>query len=439
MKKKSKSFLLILFYLILIFLPVLVFFFFEMPARREFWRDFSVMLGFVGFSMAGMQFIPTTRLKILANVFDLDKVYKTHHFLSVLSVLLILVHPLILVLDNPNVLLLFNPFTAPWRAQAGWIGLAGFLLIAITSIYRNELRIDYNVWHVLHLLFTILIMVFGLVHIFKVNYYASSIPMRIAWIIEVFVWCIMIITFRVIKPARIKKKPFAVKQVITELPDTWTMVLEPVNHAGMQFKAGQVAWISINSSPYTLHRNPFSFSGSSEKPSELRFTIAGLGDFSSSVGKLKGGEIVYIDGPYGSFSLDDEETKTGLVLIAGGIGVAPVFSILKSLEDRKDQRPVYLFYGNYDEESIIFYSAIEKMKKSLNLKVIHVLEKPQGKISCESGFITRSLLEKSLPADKSGLYFFQCGPLPMIKAIKGYLHQIDIHADQVRSEEYEMA
>ncbi|NMC58672.1 MAG: oxidoreductase, partial [Candidatus Methanofastidiosa archaeon] len=192
-------------------------------------------------------------------------------------------------------------------------------------------------------------------------------------------------------------------------------------------------------SPYTLHRNPFSFSGSSEKPAELRFTIKELGDFSSSIGKLKGGETVYIDGPYGNFSLDDAKTKTGLVLLAGGIGIAPVFSILKSLEDRKDQRPVYLFYGNYDEESIIFYSEIERMKKTLNLKVIHVLEKPQGKITCESGFITRALLEQSLPAEKSGLHFFQCGPLPMIKAIKSYLHQMGIHTGQIHSEEYEMA
>ena len=98
MKKKVFSFLFLTFYLILIFLPLLVYFLFRLPGQRSFWRDFSVMLGFVGFSMAGMQFIPTARLKVVANTFDLGKVYKAHHLFSVLSVVLILLHPLILLL-----------------------------------------------------------------------------------------------------------------------------------------------------------------------------------------------------------------------------------------------------------------------------------------------------------------------------------------------------
>ncbi|MHB8806558.1 MAG: ferredoxin reductase family protein [Anaerolineaceae bacterium] len=439
MTKQIKNLLFILIYLILIFLPLLVFLIFELPYTRSFWRDCSVMLGFVGLSMAGFQLIPTTRLSFLADFFDMGKVYKMHHVLSVLSVMLVLVHPVILLVNNPNILLLFNPFTAPWWTQAGWIGLVSLLLIAITSVYRKEIKLGYNVWHGIHTLLTLGIVVFGLIHIFKVNYYSAIMPMRIAWIVEIAIWAVMIAIIRVLKPLQIKCHPYSVQKVITEVSNVWTLVLKPDGHAGLHFKAGQVAWINITSSPFTLHRNPFSFSGSAQAKGELHFTIKALGDFSASIGNLKGGETVYIDGPYGNFSLDTDETKKGLVMLAGGIGIAPIMSILRTLADQEDKRPLTLFYGNYNEENIIFFTELEKLKKVLNLTVVYVLEKPIGKIPCESGYISQAILERYLPVDKKDLYFFQCGPLPMINAMEPHLQHLGISKKHIHSEEYEMA
>ena len=376
MKKQTIRFIALLFYVLLIFLPLIVFFLFPMPPGREFWRDFSVMLGFVGLSMAGMQFIPTARLKIFADVFDMDNIYSTHHLVSVLSVALVFAHPVILLINNPYILLLLNPFTAPWRAQAGLIGLAALVLIAITSVLRKEVKISYDGWHLIHDLLAAAIAVFALIHIFKVNYYSSYPAMKWAWIIEVVIWGAMTVYLRVIKPAQIMKKPFTVKQIIEEAKDTWTLVLSPKGHSGLDFSAGQVAWININSSPFSLNKNPFSISGSAHNKGELRFSIKNLGDFTSSIGKLVGGETVYVDGPYGSFSLDDPATKHGLVLLAGGIGIAPMMSILYSLSEQNDNRPVYLFYGNFNEESILFKKELDRLDQCMNLTIVHVLEKP---------------------------------------------------------------
>lgn len=439
MTKQHKAVFFILIYLILIFLPLLVFVIFELPYLRSFWRDFSVLLGFLGLSMAGLQLIPTTRLTFLADIFDMGKVYKMHHLLSVISVAFVLVHPFILLVNNPNILLLFNPFTAPWWTQAGWIGLFSLLLIAITSVYRKELKLDYNVWHAIHTLLTLVIVVFGLIHIFKVHYYSATMPMRIAWIFEIAVWLVMIVITRLLKPLQLKKHPYTVSQIITEVPQVWTLVLKPAGHAGMAFKAGQVAWITVNTSPFTLHRNPFSFSGNALLKDEVRFTIKALGDFTSTLGDLKGGEIAYVDGPYGNFSPDDEQTKKGLVMLAGGIGIAPILSILHTLAAQKDRRPLFLFYGSYDEENIIAYQDIEKLKKELNLTVVHVLEKPAKRIPCENGYISQAILERYLPAEKQDLYFFQCGPLPMLKAMQPILKHLGIFKKQIHSEEYEMA
>jgi len=439
MNKKTKSLLALVIYILLIFLPVIVFFVFPMPEGRQWWRDLSVLLGFLGLSIAGLQFIPTARIRFLGDVFDLDRIYKSHHMLSVFSVLLVFLHPVLLVINNPYTLLLLNPFTAPWRAQAGIIGLLGLILIAISSVFRKELRLGYNAWHAIHDLLAIAIAIFALIHLVKVNYYMSTPAMQAAWIVQAIIWIGLTLYVRLFKPLYIKRHPFIVTEVIEELPDTWTLVLHPDGHEGLDFNAGQVAWLNIRSSPFTLHRNPFSISGSAHHKDELRFAIKNLGDFTKNIGDLKGGETVYVDGPYGSFSIDHPSAKKGLVLLAGGIGVAPIMSILHTLADTNDQRNVYLFYGNRDDQSIAFFDEIETLKGRLNLTVKHVLEEPSKKIACESGFITLELLQNTMPDDYTEYHYFICGPLVMIDVMEKYLQTPQISRTQITSEKYEMA
>jgi len=439
MNKKNKSVLALIIYLLLIFLPLIVFFVFPMPPRRELWRDLSVMLGFVGLSIAGLQFLPTARIPFLSDVFDLDGIYKVHHFLSVLSVLMVFLHPVLLLVNNPYTLLLLNPFTAPWRAQVGIIGLFALVLIAITSVLRKELKLDYNVWHGIHDLLAIGIAVFALIHLVKVNYYMAMPAMQICWIIEAVIWIGVTIYVRILKPLAIKQRPYTISKIIKELPGTWSIHLKPSGHAGLDFNAGQVAWLNINSSPFTLHRNPFSISGSAHHKDTLRFSIKNLGDFTKSVGELKGGETVYVDGPYGNFSIDNPQTKKGLVLLAGGIGIAPIMSILTTLADKKDTRAVTMFYGNYDDENIIFFDEIKKLKKKLDLSVTHVLEIASKKVKSDVGFISKEILERDIPKNRDELFYFICGPLPMIEAMEAYLKALGIHRRQITSEKYEMA
>jgi predicted ferric reductase len=439
MHKTTKRVLSLVIYFLLIFLPLLVYLFSPMPAGRDFWRDLSVMLGFIGLSIAGLQFLPTARVPFLADVFDLDGIYRVHHLLSILSVLLVFLHPVILLVHNPYTLMLLNPFTAPWRAQAGLIGLAGLVLIAITSVLRKELRLDYNAWHGIHDLLALIIAVFAIIHMFAVNYYMAAPAMQLAWIIQIIIWAGLTIYVRLIKPLAIKQRPYVVNKLIPEAADTWTLVLKPQGHDGLDFNAGQVAWLNINTSPFTLHRNPFSISGSAHRKEELRFSIKAVGDFTESIGRLKGGETVYVDGPYGSFSLEDERTQKVLALLAGGIGVAPVMSILHTLADARDKRPLHLFYGNPDDKTIAFKKDLDTLQKSLNLKVTHVLEKPSEKVKSESGFITRELLERETPRSRQEWYYFICGPLPMIEAMETHLHALHIPKSQITSEKYDMA
>jgi len=126
MNKKKFGLLVWAVYLIIIILPLVVMMIFPMPKGRDFWRDFSVGLGFVGLTMAGMQFIPTARLRFLSNTFDMDHIYKVHHYLSVVSVLMVALHPIILLVNNPYVINFLIPSARPGAPRQVGLGLVHY-------------------------------------------------------------------------------------------------------------------------------------------------------------------------------------------------------------------------------------------------------------------------------------------------------------------------
>lgn len=402
-------------------------------------RDIAVFLGFLGMALAGIQLISIGRIHWLADALDMDKVYNNHHWVSLLSILLIIAHFMLLSFYNPIIATFLNVFKAPWMIAAGSIGLFGLILIGITSVLRKSFKLDYRYWLLIHDILTITILVFGMIHLFKVGYYTSHPFMKAIWIFEIAVWVVAFAYIRIIRPLRIGQKPYMVASVVGESNDTYTLTLAPDGHEGVPFEAGQVAWISTGHSPMVLSRNPFSYSGSSEREGEIRFSIKNLGDFTSTIPHLKKGERVYVDGPYGTFNLNDPRMKNGLVLIAGGIGLAPVMSILNTMADREDKRPVYVFYGDLNEMTALYGHEFDDLKPKLNLAFVQVLEKPLSEEYPHRGYISKNLMLEHLPQNYQDLFYFVCGPAPMLRAIEKHFDALGIPDSQIHEENYTMA
>ena len=407
--------------------------------RGEGIRDVAVLLGFLGMALAGIQLISIGRIHWLADALDMDKVYNNHHWVSLLSILLIVAHFMLLSFYNPIIAGFLNVLKAPWMIAAGSIGLFGLLLIGITSVLRKSFKLDYRYWLLIHDILTIVILYFGMTHLFKVGYYTSHPLMKAIWIFEIAVWVVAFAYIRVIRPIRIGQKPYMVDSVVGESADTYSLTLVPDGHAGVPFEAGQVAWISTGPSPFVLSRNPFSYSGSSEAGGAIRFSIKNLGDFTSTIPHMQKGQRVYVDGPYGTFNLKDPRMQKGLVLIAGGIGLAPVMSIVNTLMDRGDKRPVYIFYGDLNEETALYPAEFEKCNSALNLAFIQVLEKPLQEDYPYKGYITKDIMLAHLPQNYKDLFYFVCGPAPMLRAVEKHFDAMGIEDSQIHEENYTMA
>jgi len=250
-------------------------------------------------------------------------------------------------------------------------------------------------------------------------------------------WLLLLVYVRLYKPLQQLRHPYRVVEVKEEKADSWSLIIEPDGHPGLRFQPGQFAWLTLGNSPFALKEHPFSFAGSAEKVPALSFTIKELGDFSSSIKHVKPGQIAYIDAPYGAFS-PDRMTAGGFVLIAGGIGIAPMMSILRTFADRQEQRPLKLLYAYNTWERLTFREELQALEQHLNLEIIWLLKDPPPDWAGESGLITSDLLRRRLPLADPEQSYLVCGPVKMIELTEKLLHQDGISLARIHSELFDM-
>jgi ferredoxin-NADP reductase len=123
-------------------------------------------------------------------------------------------------------------------------------------------------------------------------------------------------------------------------------------------------------------------------------------------------------------------------MIAGGVGITPMMSMIRTLADQGDRRPLILLYGSKDLESITFREELEALQARLKLTVIHVLADPPDGWTDERGFIDADVLRRHLPQAYADHEYFICGPGPMMDAIERALGALDVPIAKIHSERY---
>ena len=438
MKRVYKAAFWLTLLIIIILAPLAIMVLGPRTPQREWLREVSVGMGFLGLSLIGIQFIPLARLPFLSRVFDMDTLYRVHHVSSLAGFGFALAHPVLLFIHNPYTLRLLNVVTAPWRARAGVAAVLLLIAIAVTSAWRKQLEIEYEGWHWAHDALALGIAATALYHILQVNYYTAVPAQRALWIVLGIAWGLMLLYIRVLRPWLVMQRPYEVTALRQERAQSWTLTLQPVDHEGMRFRPGQFAWLKLWGSPFGVGYHPFSLASSAENGGAIQFTIKELGDWTSRIGQAEVGQRAYVDGPYGIFGPDFYHAP-GYVFLAGGIGIAPFMSILRTFADREDRRPLLMFYGNPTWDAVVYREEIDALQARLNLRLIHIVERPPEGWEGETGFITADVLSRHLPQERDELLYMLCGPMPMLDAVEGALRRLEIPASQIHSERYEMA
>jgi predicted ferric reductase len=424
-------------YLALVVTPLIVLLAADPPRGGGFWWDFAMALGFAALAMMGVQFFLTARFRRATAPYGIDLIYFFHRYLAVIALLLVLAHAGIALVDNPVFVRAFDPFRAPRHLFSGVLSAGVLLVLVVSSLWRRQIRLGYDAWRVAHVVLAVAAAALAVVHVHGVGYYVGAPWASRLWVLIVGTWVAVVLHVRLVKPWRLRMRPYRVASVTAERGSAWTVAVEPVGHGGFGFEPGQFAWLTLRHSPFAMREHPFSMSSPPHAGGRLEFTIKELGDFTRTIGQIAPGETAYVDGPYGAFSLD-RYRAAGCVFIGGGIGMAPLMSMLRALAARADRRPHLLFMANSRFERSTFREAVARLAEQLDLRVVHVLEEPPAGWTGETGYVTREMLDRHLPADRADLQYFVCGPQPMIDAVERALYRLGVPLERSHSELFDL-
>jgi predicted ferric reductase len=424
-------------YLLLVAFPLALLWHGRGPGAGWAW-DFSMALGVGGFAIMGLQFALTARFRRATAPFGIDIIYYFHRWAAISGAGLIGLHYLFLKLRYPAALGSADPRVAAWSMTAGRLSLALIVVLIVTSVARRVLHLEYDRWRLAHGLMAVAAMVLAGLHIAGAGHYTSDPWRRATWLAYAGLWLLLLAYIRIFKPWLLQRRPYRVVDVHPERGRAWSLTLLPVGEGIPHFRAGQFAWLTIGRSPFHAAEHPFSFSGSAARGAELHFTIKALGDFTRTVSQTPVGTVAYVDGPHGVFTAEDWPAAPGFVFIAGGVGIAPIMSMLRTFADRGEQRPLLLIYGNRRWNDVMFREEIESLREQLNLQVVHVLQEPPADWVGPTGILTETVIRPAITPAFTNAVCFVCGPKAMSDSVQRTLRRLGVPLHRIHFELFDM-
>jgi predicted ferric reductase len=403
------------------------------PPGRGFVLELASALGIVALTVMALQLALPARLGVVARPLGAEVAVRLHRHLADMLVAAIAAHVALVVFDDPSNLALLDPLGAPWRAKAALASCAALAALIATSVLRRRLRLAYARWRGLHVTLGIGALGLGVLHAIGVDHYLTS-PAGLGLGLLAGAAVLAVVELRLLRPRRLARRPYVLERVLPERGGAATLALRAEGHRGRPFQPGQFAWLKLADAPHALAEHPFSYSSSASSPERPEFTIKAYGGFTRRAAELRPGTRVLLDGPHGSFRARPHADR--VVLIAGGIGITPAISLVRSAADVDDRRPFVLIYGSLQWEQATFREELERLEQRLDLRVVHVLTDSHPGWEGEAGFIDAALLRRRLPYDLRAADVLVCGPPPMLAAALDGLQRLGVSPENVHAEQF---
>ncbi|MBP7134425.1 hypothetical protein KBA73_04385 [Patescibacteria group bacterium] len=228
----------------------------------------------------------------------------------------------------------------------------------------------------------------------------------------------------------LKIRRFVVEELTWESASVYTLRLSPqTSEDQVTFTAGQwVYWHLLNPDGTSWGRAAFSFASSpKELEGSIQLAIKIEKDFTKKGGSLQPGDVVGVQGPFGVFVLP-KELPSSLVLFAGGIGIAPLRSMIRELHLTNAAVPITLFYSNRYIEDAVYFEEFQELAKSWPLLTFVPTLTGEDNPSIwkgELGRLSRAMIQKYVPDLQKPLYYM-CGPDSFMDAIQGIMAEAGV-------------
>ena len=359
----------------------------------------------------------------------LDRVALWHRHAAVVGVLLLIPH-LALVTSPPD------PYATSFGHGLGDIALAGLTILSLWALapglraarwpglIRRMARATYERWLTAHRL-TGLFVAAAVAHGAIVDpVLHRSVLLRVVFLSVGSLGVIAYAYRELFAHYFIPIYDYTVADVRRLNEATLDVALAPT-HERLSFTPGQFVFLALGG-PGGWERHPFSVSSSPDQP-ELELTIKASGDYTAELfDKLAPGVPAKLAGPFGGF--DYRHGGDRQVWIAGGIGITPFISWIRSLDGEFD-REVDFYYSVAHAGDAVYVDEIKAAAdrhRSLHFSLV---------CADTDGLLSADKVISAVPAGaKPSVYM--CGPPPMMRAFSHDLRRLGVSAGQVRWEQF---
>lgn len=196
-----------------------------------------------------------------------------------------------------------------------------------------------------------------------------------------------------------------------ENADTFTVALEPVDpRSNATFAAGQFNMLYV----FGLGEIPISISGNPASPERLVHTTRAVGTVTRTMAGLRRGDMMGVRGPFGTHWPLEELQGKDIVLVGGGIGLAPLRPALYQIvAQRSDYGRVVLLYGARTPEDMLYRSELEHWRARFDLEIFVTVDRATGDWHGNVGLVT-ALIPRA-PFEPRNAAALICGPEVMMR------------------------
>ncbi|HXD01470.1 MAG TPA: ferric reductase-like transmembrane domain-containing protein [Verrucomicrobiae bacterium] len=328
----------------------------------------------------------------------------------------------------------------------GITGLLAMVPLALTSTNAMIKRLGGKRWRALHRL-TYVAAIAGVIHYYMQVKADVRKPLAFAAVLSILLAYRLIPNRNRPKPSpdstakpKFWSGPLRIARIVKETPDvrTFRFVSPDGQPLPFQHLPGQYLILSLQIDGKKVNRT-YTIASSPARPDYCEVTVKreenGLASGHLHE-KLREGDIINVSAPAGRFTFDGSQSKS-IVLIAGGVGITPLMSILRYLTDRSWQGDIHFLYCAKSPQDIIFRQELADLQKRFpNLHLHITLTRAEGADwNGPKGRISAEVLKKIVP-DLATHPVYICGPASMMEPTIQLLHELGVPADQIKSEAF---
>lgn len=220
---------------------------------------------------------------------------------------------------------------------------------------------------------------------------------------------------------------YTIQRARWETNDTFSVDLVPSQGGDIPaFEAGQFNMVYV----YGVGEIPISISSDPSRRDMLIHTTRAVGTVTRAMSELKVGETLGVRGPFGTAWPTDTGRGKDIVIVAGGIGLAPLRpAMFRILANRDHYGRVVLLYGARTPGDVLYRKQLEQWRAHFDLDVYVTVDRATGNWRSSVGLVTQLIVRA--PFDPSNTIAMVCGPEVMLRFTTMELEKRGVNSDNI--------